>query len=216
MSASLASRNITLDLIDDAPGDNPNVMDPVRYASLVEAIRAGDFYQPVLVRPNPSLPGRFIIVDGTHRRKAMHELGAVDMPCIVADLNEEQARAVRIGMNRLRGELDLGVVASTLAELSSAGWDTSALTTTGFTPTEVEDLIKSTQVEDLTVGPVAGLGGEVEDKDPDAKVDKPFVIELTFTNQKDRDRAKRGLRKAAGGGKYADLAAGLLRLIDGA
>lgn len=135
---------------------------------------------------------------------------------VVKELTEDEARAVQIGMNRLRGELDFADVASTLADLSTHGWDVGALTLAGFTESEVNDLIKTTR--DLPdVPPNMGeLPGGGDDEDTSAP--GPFILELPYATRQELNRAKRGLRKAAGKGNRGPeaMAAGLLRLIGGA
>lgn len=222
---------IKLSEIADPPV-NPNRLAEPRYDLLIEAMLRVGHAQPALARPKD---GAYEIVDGVHRTKAVrailamdphaiedlerrravvdfqaaHTDGAVD--CVVRDMTDEQARLVQIGMNKLRGELDLSAVADILAELEGMGVEHSELTLSGFTADEVADLISTTADFGEDIPPdVGGLPEEPKEE----KV-KPFVLELTFRTRDELAKAKRGLRKAAGGGKSPDLAKGLINLIDG-
>lgn len=214
MQEDSSIESVPLTSLDPAPGDNPNVMPVERYALLKAAIESGDFYQPILVRPTPSCTTRrFTIVDGMHRWKAAVELGYASIPAVVAPFTEHEATAVRIAMNRLRGDLDLGVVSRQVADLKMAGWNIDALTLTGFGVDEVNDLLRSSMSsDDLLDDAAATVEGELEEAEA---TPRPFVLELTFGTRAELTKAKKGLRKAAGGGKGADMAVGLINLIDG-
>jgi len=219
------------------PPENPNRMDQEKRDTLQAAMLRIGFVQPVLVRPidegeetielpeqgsctieefraaveaTMRLASKFVIVDGWHRVRAAEANGMTELPCVVVGMDAEQARIAQIGMNRLRGELDLSAVASTLADMHADGWSIEDLSLTGFSPSEIADLVKTTVDASLDITPEMGA---VPD-DSDAPI-KPFVLELTFGTRADLARVKRALRKA-GGGKGADLAVGLMRLIDGA
>lgn len=196
--------DIAVGLLVEA-ADNPNSMDAQQLEMLGHAIKKVGFLQPALVRQLPA--GRYEIIDGHHRIKAARELGYTDIPCVVLD-NSDDAKAValRIGMNRLRGELNLAAVARELDKLVEAGWGTDDLGLTGFNPDEVEDLLESLnlQAEDDVLGQKID-GPEADDAPPD-----PFVLEITFADRDTFKRAKAGLKRAAGSG---DLSKGLMRLL---
>lgn len=202
------------------PEMNPNVMEPEQYELLKQAIAREGFLQPVLVRD--PLPGElppdqetlarlgaapwFRIVDGVHRVKAAREVGVVDIPIMVVDVDAQKAATLQIGMNKMRGELDLGAVANVLTELHDGGWSVPDLTLTGFTEAEINDLLKATSPDDVMTGPIAG-----PDDEPDTPTDGTFVLEVTFTSAKDMRKAKRALQRAAGKGR--ELGEGLLHLL---
>ncbi len=113
----------------------------------------------------------------------------------------------RIGLNKHRGELNLGLTGKHLKELHELGWEVDKLTITGFDATEVSDLLKFAVPEEEEAIPKAVALPEVE---PD-QVEKPQVLELEFRNAAEKRRAKKALKKAAG--KGGSLADGLLRLL---
>lgn len=183
---------------------NPNRMEEDKYVLLVAGIRRFGFLQPILVR---SVDGYgWEIVDGHHRLRACLEIGLPDMPCVdCTGKTDEEIKALMVSMNRNRGELDLGIVAGGLLDLSNTGWSTEELTVTGFTLSEVEDLLASTKIDaDVMDQPIA-----LADDEPAPPSE--FVLEILFATKSDFSAARRALKKSAG--KGGDLAAGLMRAL---
>jgi len=201
----------------DAP-NNPNRMEPDKMSMLAEAIRREGFLQPILVRPTHptsamrdkgSGEGGYEIIDGHHRRAAALEAGLHEIPCIIAhDCDEHTAIALRIGMNRLRGDLDLTSTAKLVSTLVENGWKLDDLSITGFSADEVADLMRSLKTEDVEI---RVFDDAMEDGDGDAPVAKPFALEIIFKTRDELKRAKKALKKAAG--KNGDYGKGLLRLM---
>jgi ParB-like chromosome segregation protein Spo0J len=188
----------------DASENNPNRMEPERFAALVETIKRFGFLQPVLVRPNPKDKRRFIACDGHHRIRAAQEAGLASIPAIVGNMTEEEANALQVAMNRLRGELDLSATATILDSLHEAGWGAADLGSLGFSLEEVGDLLASLS-SDPDIMPESIEG-------PEDPVPTPsFVLELEFESAEQMRVAKRALRRAAGKGQL--LSHGLLRLL---
>ena len=191
---------------------NPNKMTPEQFALLVGAIKRVGMLQPLLVRTMTSTEGmgvRFEIVDGFHRWKASREAGLKTVDCVVVDSDEAEAVALQIGMNRIRGELDLRGVAISLGELRAEGWTPMEMTLTGFELGEVNDLLGTLSTgspDDLPKGSIAGVGDE--DKEPSAAPES-YSLEILFGAKKDMQTAEQTLKKLGGG----DLAAGLMALI---
>ena len=197
----------------EAPG-NPNKMPDEQFEKLKAAIKLYGFEQPVLVRPignenaTDKHSGTYEIVDGVHRKQAADALGMKEIPCVVnRSITDEQARALRISMNRLRGELDLASVASEFRLLSDAGWDMSALETTGFSGDEVAALMSvGNDNGDFELPETVGA-------EPEEQVDDKteWVLELTFTNKAAMQKCKRRLRRIAGHG--GELSAALIKVL---
>lgn len=230
---------IPLSLIVE-PKDNPNSMSSAAFSLLQRSmLKIGDV-QPVLVRPVDGGKFELVdgvhrtravtaLLEGDSVLDAMSDddddkLNTIRcqleafreshldsaMDCVIARLSDEEAKAVQIGMNRLRGELNLGDVARTLADLTVAGWSISDVGITGFDDREAEALIKSVLDAHDEVDPsMTELGS---DEPPAEKKVKPFVLELTFATKDELSRARRGLKKAAGKG---ELSQGLINLLDG-
>jgi ParB-like chromosome segregation protein Spo0J len=217
----LNPRKTALELasIEDPPV-NPNHMSAQRYAQLVNSIRKNGWLQEPLVArliypdPDPDVGDTFQVVDGYHRLRAARELEWSHVGVILIDATPEQARALQISLNRLRGELNLSEVGESIEVLLKAGWKPEELDVTGFTQDEVERLVELNQAdEDMTADAARELGGQA-DEDAAAKKPKPYVLELTFATADELKFIKRKLRKAAKPSK--DLAVGLKKLVDGA
>ena len=194
---------------------NPNKMPPDQFEKLQAAIKLYGFEQPVLVRPLHRIEvdadgntfDAYEIVDGVHRKQAAEALGMKEIPCVVNNkITDAQARALRISMNRLRGDLDLGLVASDFKALADLGWDSDALASTGFSLDEVNALMS-----------IEGANGDFEmPEDIGAEPDEPdnrteWVLELVFTNKVDLQKCKRRLRRIAGRG--GELSSALLKVL---
>lgn len=193
----------------DTRARNPNRMSPIAFDMLVEAIRRHGFLQPILVR---DLGERFEIVDGAHRCRAAREVGITSVPCVVLEEGDDAeaiAAALQIGMNRLRGDLDLTETAEVLAGLAASGWGAEELAVTGFDASEIDELIASVKTED-TKSLLAGSETGIPDED-EAPDEKPaiFTIEIELSSRTDLVRAKKALRSAGSG----DMGRGLLALL---
>jgi ParB-like chromosome segregation protein Spo0J len=191
------------------PSSNPNVMPPADFDRLVANIAAEGFLQPVLVRALENRPDRFEVVDGVHRVRAASEVGLDEVPAVVLppDYPVEKVRLLQIGMNRLRGQLDLTMVAATLSDLrDTLGLD---LTLSGFSEDDIEGLLAAAAPSDINrILAEQGGGDEPEDRDPSAPV---FELRLEFDSAAKLKATKRALKKAAG--KGGTLAQGMLRAL---
>ena len=204
MTIKLTHTEMAPSRIDPNP-NNPNRMEPERYAALVENIRRYGFLQPALIRVNPKDRKRFISCDGHHRVRAANEVGLASIPVVVGQMTEAEANALQVSMNRLRGELDLSATALIFDSLKTAGWGAADLGALGFSLEEVGDLLSS-----LDSNPDV-LPESFDAPDDDPAPAPSFVLELSFDSAQQMRVAKRALRRAAGKGE--PLAHGLLRLL---
>jgi ParB-like chromosome segregation protein Spo0J len=200
-------RRILLDELVDAPV-NANRMDPATYDMLVQATMLGRDLQPILVVPRDD--GRYDIVDGHHRRNAARDAGYEDILAVVRPLDVSTVRALRLGMNRTRGTVDLGIARDEILALANEGWEVAQMALAGFQPAEVEDLIRSasTAVESALADAAGAAADDAAEQD---KAPRPFVLEITFDDKASYVLCRRKLRKAAG--KNGDLARGLLSVL---
>lgn len=188
--------------------DNPNKMSTEDFGQLVANIKAsGAMLQPILIQETDE---GYKIVDGHHRTRGAEEAGLTHVLAVLWDGTEEMRKAVAIGFNKIRGELDLAGVQRTLSELAEAGWSSKEMTVTGYSKQEIDDLLKVA----IEVDPDAIM------EHPTAMAEEPapaqetgtFALEVTFTTRTDLNRAKKALRSFAGKGN--ELGAGLLALLD--
>lgn len=87
--------------------DNPNRMSSSTFAKLVRNIKLSGRYEPLIVRPYRKRKGRFQIINGHHRLKAIRELGHKKADVIVWDVDDEQTDILLVTLNRLNGSDDL-------------------------------------------------------------------------------------------------------------
>lgn len=214
----MTTTSIPLSHVDSAPR-NANVMDKAMLALLTnnmkERMELGDtnVLQPILVRPKEraevEADQRYEIVDGHHRAEAAREAGYFYIGAVVRDMSDEEAARVAIGMNRIRGELDLSIVGDIFADMADDGIDPKLFEQCGFSIAEIDALIAS-----ATDHPDEELPPEMEPRaEPKAPVDENGMrwdLEVVFAERAQRDRVRRVAKKLGQG----DLAAGLLRLAD--
>ena len=197
---------------------NANVMESEQFDVLVRAIRERGFLQPVLVRElqdsDGDVTGLYEIIDGHHRVRAAAEVGLPTIPyCNVGPVDDATAIGLALSMNRIRGEVNLTDAASLLASLAEAGWNDAELSLTGFSPAEAHALLESLQPEpELPPMDPAGLPETNEDGGMPVDEAGPFFLELSFPTKELMNKAKRGLRKAAGRGNPIER--GLYRLLE--
>ena len=196
-----------------APDKNPNVMGTEVFEKLVRAIKKFGFLQPVCVNlnrhPDGSLDG-YTVIDGYHRVEAAKEAGLESIPCVVIEVDEADAKSIQIGMNRMRGELDLAKVGQAMEELIEEGWGLTDLELTGFDAKEIETLLDAVRSDGESM-----MAAQLPNNEPEPslseQVPKPFLLEIEFAEKKQLTKVKRALKKAAGGS--TDFGVGLLRII---
>jgi len=188
--------------------NNPNRMEAEKYGLLVKAIERFGFLSPILIRQHSEAetPYEYQVIDGHHRLRAAQDLKLDQIPAVLVKSDDDEMNALQIGMNRLRGELDLSMTSQIMLELKSANWSMEDLSHLGFTTDEL-DVMLSTEV-DLEEFPES-----IEAPTDGVTSDKPFLLELEFESREDFKEAKRKLKKAAG--KTGTLSDGLLRVLRG-
>ncbi|UXQ89149.1 ParB/RepB/Spo0J family partition protein [Synechococcus phage MinM1] len=115
-------RDIALDLIDDSPAGlrRTDVGQAARMA-MEASVRAIGVVQPVTVRPSGD--GRFILVDGRHRRDAARAAGLASIPAIIrSDLDLTTAAAVEAATNMVRANLAPVDTWRAVTRLQELGW----------------------------------------------------------------------------------------------
>lgn len=96
-SASGTLQRLKLDLIDRDPAQPRKTFDMPGLTALSEQIRAGGVLQPPVVRPHPQVPGRYMIIFGERRTRAMRMLDWSEGDfLLVTDWSEERIRAAQL------------------------------------------------------------------------------------------------------------------------
>lgn len=86
--------------------DNPNVMSGDKFRKLVRNIERTSLYEPIIVRPHPQDEGKYQIINGHHRVKALEKLGKKEANCLVWDVDDKQTAILLTTLNRLSGTDD--------------------------------------------------------------------------------------------------------------
>lgn len=119
-------RDVDTDLIDASPHADRMEFGNAEIADLAESIRKHGLRVPILLRPNPAAPGRYIIVYGRRRLAALRLL---DIPAraLVRSMDEKEAVLAQGQENNDR--LDPSFIEKALfaASLEAAGYSTDVL-----------------------------------------------------------------------------------------
>lgn len=123
---------------------NPRTISDHDLVALGRSMKTFGVVEPVVVNKRT---GR--IVGGHQRVKAAEAQGIESLPVVHVDLDEPQEKQLNLALNRISGEFDVEKLADILKELEAEGAD---LDLTGFTTTEIDDLIRGmeTPEEGLT------------------------------------------------------------------
>lgn len=124
-----STKAVPIDSLTPHP-DNPRVGN---VAAIVESIQTNGFFGTVIVQKDKN-----VILAGTHRWKAAKEAGMTKIPVTFVDVDEAQAKRILLADNRtsdLAG-YDDNVLANLLRDIGEP-------VGTGFTTTDVEDLLNS-------------------------------------------------------------------------
>lgn len=115
------------DVTETPEGENCNQLSDQDFAGLCAAVSKLDFAQAVTLRQRPGQ--QFDVVDGNHRLRAARVAGLTELPALVypESMTDAQLRALRLALNRWRGDPRPDVVAADLKFLHSEGWDRAEL-----------------------------------------------------------------------------------------
>lgn len=106
---------------DDGPRDRLSISD-ADVADLAESMRLHGQQVPIMIRPLPDAPGRYRIVYGRRRLRALKLIG-MPAKALVRSLSDEQAILAQGQENSLRLDPSFIEKAMFVAELSDAGYD---------------------------------------------------------------------------------------------
>lgn len=92
----------TLKIVEVIPNDyNPNVVSVDMMAKLMAEIAHKGLCEPIIVR---QAGDAYTIVDGEHRWRICRDLGWQEIPCIVQDYDDKEAKIKTLQLNYLRGQ----------------------------------------------------------------------------------------------------------------
>jgi len=209
----IISENKKVDITTCFPDpENANRMAPDMVATLAGAIQRLGFTQPVLVRRMPD--GVHRVIDGHHRMQAAHQAGLNEVPAVIVDCSDAEARALQLGMNRLRGEVDLVLAAKQVTSLFDEGWQLHDVLLTGFSSDEVDALLRASTPrhdDDPLKNGLPAMISDSDGQDDDEMQEKAWALELAFDSKEMLERVKKALKRQAG--KGGDMADGLLKVL---
>ncbi len=130
----------TTDLRQMAAPYNPRKISDHDLVALGRSLATFGVVEPVVVNKRT---GR--IVGGHQRVKAAEASGIEELPVVYVDLDEPAEKQLNIALNRISGEFDFDKLGDILKELETGGFD---LDLTGFTQTEIDDLIRGMEPPD--------------------------------------------------------------------
>ena len=105
---------IPLSRLRQAPW-NPNSMEDAMMGRLKESLRRFEVMRNLVVRPLGD--GAYEVISGNQLLRVLGEMELKTAPCLVANLDQTQARLLAQVMNHIHGEDDLGLRAQLMREI---------------------------------------------------------------------------------------------------
>jgi hypothetical protein len=137
---------------------NPNVQSDFLFFKTKTSIKDHDFIDPVTVRMISK--GKYEIIDGEHRWKAAIEEGANKIEVKnLGKVSDEEAQALTILMNELKGKSDENKLSLAMKQLESSMGFEKLKEMMPFDPLHLETMIKSTEVDWDNIGPDLNTAG---------------------------------------------------------
>src|ERR1043165_6360402 len=99
---------------------NANVMEPAVRRKLRRHIERTGRYEPLVVRPHPTVAGSLELINGHHRKLVLEELGHATASCVVWQLDDAETLMLLTTVNRLGGEDAAGKRLELIEALSGA------------------------------------------------------------------------------------------------
>ncbi len=99
-------KTIEMEKLIDHP-ENANRQKKFIFDKLVGNIQKTGRYQPLIVRPAPKKKGKFQIINGHHRKRALQKIGRKKADCIIWNLTDHQADLLLMSLNSLTGSDDV-------------------------------------------------------------------------------------------------------------
>ena len=201
------------DVTETPEGENCNQLSDSDFAGLCAAVSKLDFAQAVTLRQRPGQ--QFDVVDGNHRLRAARVAGLTELPALVypESMTDAQLRALRLALNRWRGDPRPDVVAADLKFLHSEGWDRAELyAASGWDRSELDLLLGDGVSGDEGAGDLASSlpdpdgGGSGPGASPSERTEDSPSLEIICSTpaatKELRDLMGRAAKRANARGKY--------------
>ena len=129
------------------PGDK-------EYEKIKASIEEFGFADPLVVNADMT------IIGGHQRLTVAVDLGFIEVPCAVVDIDKTREKALNIALNKITGAWDENLLADLLKDIQESDFD---LGKTGFDPPEIETLFNKVHSKDV----------KEDDFDVEAELKKP-------------------------------------------
>ena len=103
-------RKLSLESIVPNPVQPRRVFTDAELDGLTSSIRENGLLQPLVVRPAPGIEGRFEIVAGERRFRALKRLSWTEVPAIVREADDETLLVLALVENLQREALNLSLI----------------------------------------------------------------------------------------------------------
>ena len=127
---------------------NPNIMSKTSFEKLKANIKRSGNYEPVIVRTHPSKAGKYQIISGHHRCKALAQLGYKQIDSVVWNLNDSGALILLESLNRLRGKDDIEKKSQLIKTLAESYKPQELSTMLACTKKDIESLLGHTRINE--------------------------------------------------------------------
>ena len=129
--------NIQVDRLRHAEW-NPNYMDDRAISRLDRSIDRFGLVQNLVVRPVGR--GEYEVLAGNQSLQVLRQTGALEVPCVVVELGDAEARLLCQALNRIHGADDLGLRAELVREVLEAMPEEVVLGLLPDTPLDLDGL----------------------------------------------------------------------------
>ncbi|MGB1026623.1 MAG: ParB/RepB/Spo0J family partition protein, partial [Rhodospirillaceae bacterium] len=102
---SAPPRQIAVSSLQPNPYQPRREFNPEAMEELTDSIRRNGVLQPILVRPNPHVPGAYQIIAGERRWRAAQEAQLHEVPIVIRDLTDRDALEIALVENLQRQDL---------------------------------------------------------------------------------------------------------------
>lgn len=165
---------------------NPRKITPEKFEALKRNIMLVGFLEPIVIQKNG-----LNVIGGHQRLRSVKELALEagvnppDIPCIVLDLNDVDAKKLNVKLNNLKGDFEARMLGELLIDVYPEPKDVTFDETMmlGFSPDEVIDHMR---LVDPDILPFASGDGE----EPRSFA-KSVTLSLEFDSVRTRDRIKK-------------------------
>ena len=126
---------------------NPNMTSARVDEAIRESIGIYGMVDPITCRKHPEIEGALQIIDGEHRLEACKELGFPQIPVVVLEINDANAKKLTIISNETRGRAERVSLSQLVNEIADELDDENLRLGLPYYEDELEDLRKLSNME---------------------------------------------------------------------